>query len=86
MATSALFKFVLTLNLNWLLPPSYNIATVAVFLNFCLPNFKFELALSAILQYGYQRGSFYICAKLTLNVNWRFPAFYNTAISARALS
>jgi len=55
MPTSALvLKFcepnfkVLTLN---------NASNAAVF-NLCLPNFKFELALSAILKYGYHSASF----------------------------
>ena len=31
------------------------------------PNFKFELAVSAILQYGYRRANFKICFNLILN-------------------
>ena len=35
MTTSALFKFVLTLNFNWFFPLSYNMAEGAVFLKLC---------------------------------------------------
>ena len=37
-------------------------ATSAVLLKIVLTNIKFELALFAIFQYGYQRGTFKNCA------------------------